>query len=258
MHKVHYPNTTEPEVGHKIGLAISHVRSTGTSIHPARVVKYDRKISLGESHLLLTTMSTLTHFDLLPIRMDPQSKAVEAIKPSRALTAELEQLNALHRSLLGLDGPAASTGVPPPPIPVNPKRTANVTKLRDNGNQEFRKQRYPEAIRLYTLGTQMATQRPLWEPAALVREEVSSLLANRAQAHMALQQWAEGAVDAEASVEARRVGNAKAWWRRGKCLMEMGRLDEAREWVKKGLEVEGEEGDLVSLLKDIEGRMSSP
>lgn len=69
---------------------------------------------------------------------------------------------------------------------------------------------------------------------------------------MAMQAWPEGAVDAEASVEARRVGNAKGWWRRGRCLVEMGRLEEAREWVKKGLEVEGEEGELVTLLKDID------
>lgn len=81
------------------------------------------------------------------------------------------------------------------------------------------------------------------------------LYANRAQAHMGLSNWPEGAVDAEASVEARRVGNAKGWWRRGRCLMEMGRLDEAREWVKRALEMEGEETDLVTLLKDIEEKI---
>ncbi|QPG93924.1 hypothetical protein C2857_003611 [Epichloe festucae Fl1] len=195
-------------------------------------------------------MSDLDHFDLLPIHMDPQSKSIGASKSSRALNAELEQLNTLHRALLNLDG--ANNAVPPPPIPVNPKRTGQVSKLRDNGNAEYRKGKYVDAVRLYSLGIQMALQRPLWEPAALVREEVSGLLANRAQAHMALQNWPEGAVDAEASVEARRVGNAKGWWRRGKCLMEMSRLDEAREWVKQGLEVEGEEAELVGLLKEIE------
>ncbi|RDA91949.1 hypothetical protein CP533_1343 [Ophiocordyceps camponoti-saundersi (nom. inval.)] len=195
-------------------------------------------------------MSDLTHFDLLPLRMDPTSKLIETAQPSRAVDAELEQLNSLHRALLSLEG--GNNGVPPPPIPVNPKRTSNVTKLRDNGNVEYRKQRYTEAVRLYTLGIQMALTRPLWEPAALVREEVSGLLANRAQAHMGLRNWPEGAIDAEASVEARRIGNAKGWWRRGRCLVEMGRLDEAREWVRSGLEVEGEEAELVALLKEIE------
>ncbi|KAG7122248.1 Fe-S cluster assembly protein dre2 like [Verticillium longisporum] len=77
-----------------------------------------------------------------------------------------------------------------------------------------------------------------------------------ATAHMALTQWAEGSVDAEASVEARKVGNAKAWWRRGRCLQEMGRLEEAREWVRRGLGMEGEEAELVALLRDIETRIA--
>lgn len=88
-----------------------------------------------------------------------------------------------------------------------------------------------------------------------MRDEVAGLYANRAQAHMALQNWVEGAVDAECSVESKRVGNAKAWWRRGRCLLEMGREEEAREWVGKGLEVEGSEADLVGLLKEVEGRI---
>ncbi|TQS32567.1 hypothetical protein Golomagni_07113 [Golovinomyces magnicellulatus] len=198
-------------------------------------------------------MSDLEHFDLLPIRMDPQSKAIEATRSSRALAAELEKLNTLHKSLLALETPG---GVPPPPIPVNPKRTAQVSKLRDQGNDQYRKQKYNDATKSYTEGIETALQRPLWEPSALVREEVSGLLANRAQAHMAVQNWPEGAVDAEASVEARRVGNPKGWWRRGRCLEEMGRLDEARDWVKKGLEVEGDEGELVSLLKEIDEKIA--
>lgn len=100
----------------------------------------------------------------------------------------------------------------------------------------------------------MALTRPLWEPSGLVRDEVAGLYANRAQAHMALSNWVEGAVDAEASVEAKKVGNAKAWWRKGKCLMEMGRLEEAKEWVGRGLEMEGNEADLVGLVKEIEGK----
>jgi len=198
-------------------------------------------------------MSDLDTFNLLPVRIDPQSKAISSTAPSRALDAELSTLNQLHRALIGLEGGAT---VPPPPIPVNPKRTANVNKLRESGNAEFRKGRYAEAVKFYSLGLQMALTRPLWEPQQLVREEVAALYSNRAQAHMAMQGWAEGAVDAEASVEARKVGNAKAWWRRGKCLMEMGRFDEAREWVGKGLEMEGEEAELVALSKEVEARIA--
>ena len=79
------------------------------------------------------------------------------------------------------------------------------------------------------------------------------LLANRAQAYMSKQDWPEGAADAESSVEMKRTGNAKAWWRRGKCLTEMGRWEEAAEWVRKGLEVEGSgETELMGLIGEIE------
>lgn len=74
---------------------------------------------------------------------------------------------------------------------------------------------------------------------------------------MAVLDWPEAAADAEASVEAKRVGNAKAWWRRGKALMEMGRLEEAADWVKKGLELEGQESELVALLAEVEKKIKN-
>ena len=198
----------------------------------------------------MADLDTYTH---LPIQIDPQTKSISApTSNSRSLQAELEALNNLHRSLLTLETPS---GVPPPPLPVNPKRSANLTKLKESGNGEFRKGRPAEAVKMYSLGLQMALARPLWEPQGLVREEAAALYANRAQARMGLQQWAEAAVDAEASVDAKRVGNGKAWWRRGKCLLEMGRLEEAREWVSRGVELEGEEGELAALGKEIDAKL---
>jgi translocation protein SEC72 len=196
-------------------------------------------------------MDDAESFTLLPVHLDPTSKAITSTSHSRALQEELATLNNLHRSFLTLESP-----VPPPPVPVNPKRSANITKLRGSGDGEFRKGRHQEAIKFYGLGLQMALTRPLWEPQGLVRDEIAGLFANRAQAHMAVQDWAEGLVDAEASVEAKKVGNAKAWWKKGRCLMEMGRLEEAREWVGRGLEMEGNEADLVGLLKEIDDRVA--
>ncbi|KAJ2896176.1 hypothetical protein MKZ38_005783 [Zalerion maritima] len=197
-------------------------------------------------------MSEQDTFTQLPLQMDPQTKAISSIGPSsRALTAELEALNNMHRSLLTLDTPF---GFPPPPVPVHPKRSAMVTKFRDSGNDHFKKGKFPDAIKHYTLGLQAALSRPLWEPGQLCREEVTGLYSNRAQAHMGLRNWPQGAVDAEASVEAKKMGNAKAWWRRGKCLIEMGRLEEAKVWVKRGLEIESGEKDLMELMREIERR----
>jgi translocation protein SEC72 len=191
-------------------------------------------------------------FTLLPITMDPTTKALTTSPASSStLATELAALTALHKNLLAVETP---TGTPPPPVPVNPKRSAAISKLRESGNTEFRKQNHEAAAKLYALAIDMALGRPSWEPSGLVREEVSGLLANRAQANMAQQKWAEGAVDAEASVELRKVGNAKGWWRRGKCLVEMGRLDEAEQWVKEGLEFEATETDLVGLKEEIAKR----
>jgi len=201
-------------------------------------------------------MSELDEYTHLPLQIDPQTKSIGAhpSQSSRALDAELEQLNSLHRALLSLETPSQ---IPPPPVPVNPKRSANITKLRESGNNEYRKGKHGEAVKFYTLGLQMALQRPPWEPQGLVREEISALYANRAQAQMAMHNWPEGALDAEASVEAKRVGNSKAWWRRGKCLMEMGRLEEAVEWVGKGLEMEGEEAELQALGQEIKTKLEA-
>jgi len=198
-------------------------------------------------------------FFQLPLILDPSTKALSSHNASSALETELDALNALHRSFIrDIDNPV---GVPAPPMPVNPKRSAQITKLRESGNASFKKGDHDGAVRMYGLGLDMAIQRPVWEPAGLVREELSQLYGNRAQAYMAMGRWAEGAVDAECAVELKKVGNVKGWWRRGKCLSEMGRLEECREWLREGVEFEsagpdkaGVE-DLSKLLVDVEARL---
>jgi len=188
-------------------------------------------------------------YEQLPLEINGSTKAISAPSSNDSgLEAELQALNSLHRTLITSD---ATNAVPPPPIPVNPKRSAQVTKMRETGNAAFRKQQHSEAIKLYSLGIEMALGRPPWEPNGLVREELSQLYANRAQAYMAGQNWAEGAVDAQCSVELKKVGNAKAWWRRGQCLLEMGRLDDAAVWMAEAVEFEGADQELGQLLDEI-------
>ncbi|KAK8153761.1 tetratricopeptide repeat domain-containing protein [Phyllosticta citrichinensis] len=192
-------------------------------------------------------------FVQLPLRMDPQTKAISASSPSIPLQKEIDQVNALHRSIISLDTPGQT---PPPPVPVHPKRSAQITKLRESGNTSYKKGQHGDAVRMYSLAIDMALQRPTWEPSGLVREELTGLYSNRAQAYMAMQNWAEGAVDAETSVELKKVGNAKAWWRRGRCLVEMGRAKEAKEWVRSALEFEPQESDLLSLDKEVDALLA--
>ncbi|MCJ1426132.1 hypothetical protein MMC29_004034 [Sticta canariensis] len=191
-------------------------------------------------------------FTLLPLHLDPTSKAVSSPLPH--LAAPLAILSNTHRTLVPLQGQ-----IPPPPLPTNPKRSAQIQKMRDQGNTSLRRSTAAsaqEAVQLYTYGVDMALGRPGWEPAALVRDEAATLYANRAQAYMAISMWPEGAADGATSVELKRGGNGKAWWRRGKCLAEMGRWEEAKVWVREGLEVEGNEGDLAALNREIEAHLA--
>jgi translocation protein SEC72 len=199
---------------------------------------------------LVLNMDTSDVFEYIPITIDPATKKLTKTRssPNHALDKELESLNTMHRQMVGLETP---NSIPGPPVPVNPARSQQLQKLRETGNTAFRKGSHQEAIRMYTLGIGMAKTRPGWEPAGLVREEIAALYVNRAQAYMSMKEWADGLVDARASVEMRAVNNTKGWWRRAKCLLEMGRLDEAAEVVNAGLEF-GADADLVSLKKEVD------
>ncbi|POS87201.1 hypothetical protein EPUL_001603 [Erysiphe pulchra] len=176
-------------------------------------------------------------------------QSLKSLQPHAKTQRELEALNELHQSLIN-----HKLAVPPSPLPVNPKHSANVTKLRESGNTSFRQGKHAEALRLYSLGLEMAMRRPLWEPCSLFCDDIANLYANRSQVHMTLQNWPEGAIDAEASVEAKQSGNPKAWWRRGRCLVEMGRIDDAIEWIEKALAIEGNDADLATLLRETKKR----
>ncbi|PYI31560.1 hypothetical protein BP00DRAFT_495083 [Aspergillus indologenus CBS 114.80] len=200
-------------------------------------------------------MSSIDIYNPLPLHLDPTSKAITLSHPTTstattALATELTALNTLHRALL-----ETPSQIPPPPLPINPKRSAQITKLRDSANAAYRKNHFGDAARLYGYAIDMALGRPGWEPVTLARDELAALYANRAQAWMSQRLWVEGLVDARCSVESKAVGNVKAWWRGGKCLVEMGRWEEAGRFVERGLEIEGRESEggkeLVGLLGEV-------
>ncbi|QIW98565.1 hypothetical protein AMS68_004083 [Peltaster fructicola] len=196
-------------------------------------------------------------FTQLPLSIDPATKTISCSESH--LSAEIEDLNRMHRLFVALETP-----VPGPPAPVNPKRSVQINKLRDSGNTSFKKGQFVDAVKMYDLAIRMALDRPPWEASGLVREELSILYGNRAQAMMSQQLWPEASIDAETSVDLKRVGNVKGWWRRGQCLKEMGRLDEAADWVAQGLEFErvGPEkqaiGELETLQREIKKTLEKP
>lgn len=196
-------------------------------------------------------------FHALPVSIDPKTKAISSSDPT--LASEIEQLNKLNRAFVSLDTP---NQVPPPPAPVNPKRSVQINKMRESGNASYKKGAYDEAVKMYDMAIRMASERPGWEASGLVREELSALYNNRAQAMMSQQMWPEAANDAEMSVELKKVGNVKGWWRRGQSLREMGRYEDASDWVKNGLDFErqGPEkqavGELEALYRDLQAALN--
>jgi len=101
----------------------------------------------------------------------------------------------------------------------------------------------------------MALTRPPWEPSVLLRDELQQLYANRAQAHIGINSWPEALADVNASIDLKQVGNPKAHWRKGKCLKEMGRYEEAKEALEFGLEF-GSDGELAHMLKEVNETLS--
>jgi translocation protein SEC72 len=192
-------------------------------------------------------------FTLLPLTIDPATKAISS--PDSTLESELEDLNRLTRAFTQLETPGQ---IPPAPAPVDPKRSVNITKLKESGNVLYRKGQFAESLKMYGLAIRMALDRPSWEASGLLREELSTLLNNRSQCFMAQQNWPEAMLDAEVAVELKRVGNIKAWYRKAQCLREMGRWSEAQEWVKSAIDFEraGPDkqnvGELEQLARDID------
>ncbi|KAF3313964.1 hypothetical protein TWF173_005556 [Orbilia oligospora] len=173
-------------------------------------------------------------FTLLPLTIDKVTNAVLAPSSTPSLPAlpdAISDLNTLHRSMLQFEN-----AIPPPPGLINPKRSAQINKLRESGNAAFRKQAFGEAVKLYSLALEMCLGRPHWEQSALVREESAMIYSNRAQANIAMRNWAEGM--------------------RALCLKEMGKLEDSREVLEMGCEWEAEnqgktDGDLRALLRDV-------
>ena len=176
---------------------------------------------------------------------DPSKTTIEAPNADPALAAHLRDLNALVKELR-----TVPSGVPPPPVPVNPQRSAAIEKMRAAGNAAFRKGAHADAVNMYAHAISMALTRPTWEPAPLLKEEVQVLFLNRSQAHMSLQDYPEALADANISVDFKPVGNHKAHYRKAKVLKEMGRLEEAKAALEFGLEF-GPEAELQALLKEV-------
>jgi len=81
----------------------------------------------------------LDTFVQLPLTYDPKTKTLLSTHTDPKLLTELDALNSLHRSLINTK--EVNDGIPPPPVPVDPKRSSAIQKLRESGNASFRKKK---------------------------------------------------------------------------------------------------------------------
>ncbi|KAK7206061.1 hypothetical protein BZA70DRAFT_123071 [Myxozyma melibiosi] len=196
-------------------------------------------------------------FTPVPINFDPVTKHLSlssTSSPDDPLATALSAVNTLHRDLINLNA-----DVPPPPNQINGRLTEQVRKLKDSGNQAFKRTAYADAIRMYTLAIEMALKRPAWEAAGYQREEICLLYSNRAQAYMSTAAWGEALADSEAAIFLKR-SFTKAHYRKGKCLQNMGRLRDAKDAYELGLESGataegGSEAELKTALAEVEELM---
>ncbi|KAJ9603209.1 hypothetical protein H2200_012504 [Cladophialophora chaetospira] len=193
-------------------------------------------------------LETYTH---LPLHVDPQTKQVSVLSSDKALQDAIANINKLHTAFKALETP---NNIPPPALPVNPKRSGQIQKLRESAVASARKGQHQDAVRVLSVGIDMAAGRPGWEPFGLAKEELAMMYLSRAGALCDLQSWPEAFKDAECSVECKRgpgqgpngekvPGNPKAYIVGGRCLMEMGRWQDAVEWLERAIEIEGKDGD---------------
>ena len=113
---------------------------------------------------------------------------------------------------------------------------------RHNSNNNNQSSALEESLKYWSYAIDMAMQRPGFEASAVVREELASLYASRAQVYMMLKRWADGFADGRCSVECKRQGvNKEGWVRAARCLVEMGRWDEGVRWIEAGRNTEGAE-----------------
>ena len=90
---------------------------------------------------------------------------------------------------------------------------------------------------MYTMAVNVAAARLPWEPNGLMKDELTMVLSNRAAAYSALGDYVSALVDAELVIQIKRPWS-KGHFRKAKALVELGRLEEAREAIKLGLAFE--------------------
>jgi len=191
--------------------------------------------------------------DFVPVPLELSQDKVTALCSAHKLEKcdncqiDFVNLNKLSKLL------AANPSIlcPPPSNVVSQKLTQAVTSIKEEGNTAFKSGHTAQAIAKYSTAVQMALQRPPWEAHQFMREELSTVISNRSAAYFDKHDNVHALADAETVISIRRNWG-KGHFRKAKALLGLGRLREAAESVRRGLDYDPDSSELLSFLGDIE------
>ncbi|KAJ9138877.1 TPR-like protein [Pleurostoma richardsiae] len=141
----------------------------------------------------------------------------------------------------------------------------NSSDFKERGNECFREKRWADAKEFYTKGVLILIseqqRRTLGEPpregdsdapeeVAAQRAVLEQLYINRAACHLELRNYRSCWLDCGAALRL-NPRNVKAYYRSGKALLAVGRIEEADDACARGLAVDEKNGALRALARDI-------
>lgn len=102
------------------------------------------------------------------------------------------------------------------------------------------------------MAANIASQRAPWELHVVLRDELATVMSNRAAAFLEVGDCISSLVDAEVVIQLKRNWS-KGYFRKAKALLKMGRAQEAREAIQAGLAFDPENRVCTRHLNTIDG-----
>lgn len=195
--------------------------------------------------------------DLLPLSYDQTSKKVSlaeevASKDFKELCIQIEQLNTISNELV-----SAGSDVPPAPSPqsFNKKLALMTKKLHETAVSLMKTQKYPEAVKAFSTGLEMALRRSKFEPFQMSLQEILIFLMGRCDAYIMDGKFAESYQDAD--LLCNLIPNVgENHWRRGVSSMNLGRLEKAKSDFERGLAFEETNPKLLQHLEIVKAKIA--
>jgi translocation protein SEC72 len=195
----------------------------------------------------------------LPVTVDPSSKRVSVDTPylesltdeqQEDLTTHIEQLNDLHRHLVGIN-----SDIPPPPTQLTAQISQQAAKLRDTGIGALKKGKVDEAIKTLNLALELAQRRPPWEATQQFIEDIAAIVGPRADAYMGAGQWPEAFGDSTLLVLIKPM-DAASHFRKGRCYMASKQYKDAQQYLSTAAKMAPQNTVFKTFLQEVEAKLA--